>query len=165
MKYEFDGAYSGQRVTLTFEEREFVDPGFVLVFAFYQGKLLLTRNKRRGWEVPGGTREPHEWPIQTAVREVYEETGAELAALEPLGQYTVEMEGTPPFVKSIYVARVARLHELPSGFETDEVRLFAEPPTVEEVRAGVEFSPILKDDVYPLALERLRGHRFSKKEQ
>jgi 8-oxo-dGTP diphosphatase len=162
MSCEFEGAYAGQRVRLTFEEHEFAEPGYVLVFAFYEGQLLLTRHKRRGWEVPGGTREPHEFPIQTAVREVYEETGAELAAIEPLGQYAIEAEGAPSFVKTIYVARIARLHEIPGGFETEEAKLFPEPPSVADVRAGAEFSPILKDEVYPLALERLRGHRFSK---
>ncbi|KEO81659.1 NUDIX domain-containing protein [Tumebacillus flagellatus] len=161
MTYEFGGAYPGQRVRLTFDEREFADPGYVLVFAFYEGQLLLTRHQRRGWEVPGGTREAHEWPIQTAVREVFEETGAELAAIEPIGQYAIELEGTPPFVKTIYVARIARMHAIPIGFETEEARLFATPPTPEEVRDGEGFSPILQDDVYPLALERVLAHRFA----
>nr|WP_236587924.1 NUDIX domain-containing protein [Tumebacillus amylolyticus] len=126
---------------------------------------MLTRHQRRGWEVPGGTREAQEWPIQTAVREVYEETGAELAAIEPLGQYAIELDGTPPFVKTIYVARIARMHAIPAGFETEEAKLFAEPPSVEEVRAGAEFSPILKDEVYPLALERVLKHRFAQVEK
>lgn len=160
MRYEFAGAYPGQRVTLTFDEQEFADPGYVLVFAFYKGELLLTRHQKRGWEVPGGTREAGEWPIQTAVREVFEETGAELAAIEPLGQYSIESDENLPLVKTIYVAKVLRLHEIPAGYETVEARLFPEPPAVQMVRESAEFSPILKDEVYPLALERLLGHRF-----
>jgi 8-oxo-dGTP diphosphatase len=158
----FPGAYPNQTVRLTFEEAEFLDPGYVLVFAFHQGRLLFTRHRTRGWELPGGTREDGEWPLQTAIREVYEETGAELSAIEPIGQYVIETPGEPPLVKTIFAAKIARLHDLPSGFETSERRLCAEPPSSEEVRRREDFSLVLKDDVYRLALERVRGHRFAR---
>jgi 8-oxo-dGTP diphosphatase len=162
VRHEFEGAYPGQRVRLSFDEADFQEPGCVLVFAFWEGKLLMTRHQKRGWEIPGGTCEPGEWPIQTAIREVYEETGAELAAIEPIGQYVVETDGAAPMVKTIYVAKVGRMHPLPDGFETEAVRLFAEPPSAAEVKAGAEYSSILKDDVYRLALDAVRGHRYVK---
>ncbi|ASS77241.1 hypothetical protein CIG75_15215 [Tumebacillus algifaecis] len=121
----------------------------------------MTRHQTRGWELPGGTREAGEWPLQTAIREVYEETGAEVCAIEPLGQYVIEAEGMGPLVKTIYVAKVERMHSLPDGFETEEVRHFANPPSSEVVKAGAEYSLILKDDVYLHALERVREHRFA----
>lgn len=161
MSYEFAGSYPEQRVRLTFDLDELIDPGYVLVFPFYRGQLLLTRHKKRGWEVPGGTREAGEWPIQTAIREVYEETGAEIGAIEPLGQYVIEAPNMQTLVKTIYVARVSALHAIPDGFETEERKLFDEPPAWELVRENAEFSLILKDDVYRLALEQVRGHRFA----
>lgn len=160
MTYQFAGSYPEQRVTLTFEREQFQDAGYVLVFAFHRGRLLLTRHRKRGWEVPGGTRERGEWPIQTAIREVYEETGGEVAAIEPLGQYVIETPNERTMVKTIYLADIARLHPLPDGFETEEIRLFDDPPAPEQVQADAGFSLILKDDVYRLALEKLQGHRF-----
>ncbi|TCP55374.1 8-oxo-dGTPase [Tumebacillus sp. BK434] len=160
MRYEFAGSYPGQQVRLSFARCDFQEAGYVLVFAFYEGRLLMTRHQKRGWEIPGGTREAGEFTVQTAIREVYEETGAEVCAIEPLGQYVIEADGMAPLVKTIYVAEIGALHPLPEGFETEEVRLFDEPPTPEAVKAGAEYSLILKDDVYAHALERVRGHRF-----
>jgi 8-oxo-dGTP diphosphatase len=161
VSYEFAGSYPEQRVRLTFDLSELIDPGYVLVFPYFKGRLLLTRHKKRGWELPGGTRETGEWPIQTAIREVYEETGAEISAIEPLGQYVIEAPNAETLVKTIYVAQVSALYAIPDGFETEEARLFDEPPAWEQVRANEEYSLILKDDVYRLALEQVRGHRFA----
>jgi 8-oxo-dGTP diphosphatase len=159
----FAGSYPDQTVRLTFDPVKYIDAGYVLVFAFYQGRLLFTRHQKRGWEIPGGTREPGEFPVQTAVREVYEETGAEVAALEPIGQYVIESPHAPDMVKTIYVADICAVHPLPSGFETEEVRLLAmeDVPTPDEVKEREDWSPILKDDVYRHALEIVRGHRFA----
>lgn len=163
MSHRFAGSYPDQQVCLTFEEREFRDAGYVLVFAFWQGRLLFTRHKTRGWEIPGGTREPGEFPVQTAIREVYEETGGEVQALEPVGQYVIETPGSEPLVKTIYVARLAAMHPLPDGYETEAVQLLRpeDVPTPERARNGSEFSPILKDEVYRLAWDAVRGHRFA----
>jgi 8-oxo-dGTP diphosphatase len=164
VSYQFVGAFPDQQVRLTFDEREFLEPGYVLVFAFWQGKLLFTRHKTRGWEIPGGTREQGEFPVQTAVREVFEEAGGEVMALEPIGQYVIESPGLQPLVKTIYVAKLVALHPLPDGFETEEVRLLApeEVPTPEQVQQDDDYSPLLKDDVYRLAWEKVREHRFAK---
>jgi len=159
--YTFDGAYPNQRVRLTFDPAQFADPDCVLVFAYHHGQLLLTRHKQRGWEVPGGTREPGELPLQTVMREMQEETGAELDAVEPLGQYVIEQLDSARMVKTIYVARIRALHPLPTGFETAEIRLMQEAPAWEVVQADPTYSPLLKDDVYRLAVERLRGHRYT----
>ncbi|HEU4963818.1 MAG TPA: NUDIX domain-containing protein [Bacilli bacterium] len=160
MSHTFAGSYPGQHVTLTFNPSEFRDAGYVLVFAFHEGRLLLTRHRKRGWEIPGGTREQGEWPIQTAIREVYEETGGEVAALEPLGQYVITSPDQPIMVKTIYIAEIARLHPLPDGFETEEIRLLDDPPSPEQVRSDASYSRIMKDDVYRLTLQALQGHRL-----
>jgi 8-oxo-dGTP diphosphatase len=161
VKHEFNGAYPNQRVRLTFDCQELLDPGYVLIFPFYQGRLQLTKHRERGWELPGGTRIPGEFPIQTVVREMYEETGSELDSVEPIGQYVIEAPNEPLFVKTIYVARICNMHPIPGGFETLAVELFDQPPSPEEIRTRDDYSPILKDDVYRLALDVVRGHRFA----
>lgn len=161
MSHEFEGAYPNQRVRLTFDSQEFIDPGYVLIFPFYKGRLLLTKHRVRGWELPGGTRDPGEFPIQTVIREMYEETGAELEAVEPIGQYVIDSPDEPLFVKTIYVAKVSNVYPLPDGFETMAVELFEKPPCPDGICQDDGFSPILKDNVYRLALDVVRGHRFA----
>ncbi|GIM44804.1 hypothetical protein DNHGIG_03530 [Collibacillus ludicampi] len=155
MLYEFSGAYGG-RVTLTFERDRAKDPSYVLIFPFFRGQLLMAKHMKRGWEVPGGTMEPGEMPICTAIRETYEETGAELDAIEWIAQYTVREKGKKDLIKSVYIARVAHLQMLPSGFETTEVRLFKEWPAPEDIRSDQTYSPIMKDDVYLYVINHIR---------
>ncbi len=59
----------------------------VSVLVWQKKGLLLLRRRRhfeeintgKGlWELPGGKREPGEWPTQTALREIKEETGWQL---------------------------------------------------------------------------------------
>ena len=151
----FPGAYPNQQIILTFQKEDFCDPGYVLIFAFAQEKLLFTHHRERGWELPGGTREPDEWPIMTAMREVYEETGAELSAIEPIGQYIINYPDQPRQIKTIYIAKIQQLHPLPSGFETDNRKLI-EPPDADNILINPQFSLLLKDGVYrhslPVAL-------------
>ncbi|MFI6030727.1 NUDIX hydrolase [Amycolatopsis magusensis] len=43
-----------------------------------EGRVLLLRNERAEWELPGGRLEPGEAPEECVVREVREETGLEV---------------------------------------------------------------------------------------
>ncbi|WP_018130729.1 NUDIX hydrolase [Effusibacillus pohliae] len=161
--FQFPGAYGGQ-VTLSFDPAEVKPAGYVLVMPFYHGKLVLAKHSRRGWEVPGGTVEPNELPIQAAIRETYEETGAEIDAIEWIGQYVIVEENRPPMIKSVYIARVACLHPLPPDFETEDVRVCDAPPDPELIRQDAGYSPILRDSVYPYVLRRIAqlNHPFAK---
>lgn len=47
--------------------------------------VVFIRHPARGWEMPGGTIEPGESPIQAAVREFREETGFDLLGPRHLG--------------------------------------------------------------------------------
>src|SRR6476620_2328130 len=79
------------------------DHGFVSCRFFDQ--WLLTKHKERGWEFPGGKREPGETIEEAAIREVEEETGAKLKTLHFIGEYEVT-DKENSFVKAIYYAEV-----------------------------------------------------------
>lgn len=49
------------------------------------GRCVLAKAAEFGWMVPGGTREPGETPLETAVREMREEIGATLVSYRPIG--------------------------------------------------------------------------------
>jgi len=70
-----------------------VHPGAVVVLAIdEQGRVLLIRNRRYAvdqvlWELPAGTLEKKEDPMNCAGRELVEETGYLAKRLRPIGSY------------------------------------------------------------------------------
>lgn len=54
-----------------------------------RGEVLLVHHAYgvENWEIPGGAGEPDESPAQTAVREVFEETGLRVRAVAATGWY------------------------------------------------------------------------------
>ncbi|MGG4449873.1 NUDIX domain-containing protein [Brevibacillus sp. HB1.4B] len=154
--YAFNDDF-GLPVKLTFSPEEYRNhqAGHVLIFAFYQGKLLFTRHRKRGVELPGGKVEVGESSLAAAVREVYEETGAILEGIERIGQYTID----DSMRKDIYIAKVAHYTNQPSGRDVLATIVFADIPR--DVKGNQEFSRILQDDVYPLTLDRALRHPFA----
>lgn len=145
--------HCGLPVTLTFDPAIYRERAakHVLVFPFYQQKLLFTIHTERGIELPGGKIEPGETSIAAAVRETYEETGYALSAIQKVGQYTVG----DTIVKDIYVAQVEghvqeMIHDNVGGC------LLLDIP--ETLKNDDKYSPTLRDDVYPLTLAYLREH-------
>lgn len=147
----------GLPVQLTFDPDEYRShpAGHVLIVPFYQGKLLFTRHRSRGVELPGGKVEPGESSLAAAVREVYEETGAVLEGIERIGQYTLSGGQR----KDIYIAKVLTYEKKPPGADVQETVMFADIPR--DIKNDEQFSRILRDDVYPLTLERALRHPFA----
>lgn len=103
---------------------------FAVIIARSEGKWVFCKHKDRDtWEVPGGHREPKEAILDTAKRELYEETGALEFDLSPVCVYSViapdNFDGAESF-GMLYYADIHRFErELHSEIEkivvTDEL--------------------------------------------
>lgn len=126
----------------------------VLVFAITEdGKIILTKHKNRGWEIPGGKVEPGESPLEAAHRELLEETGVKVKDLTFLGQYIIEQGNHEPrIIKNVYQGVVTEIGEIPKGYETECCGCFSlglQPFTK-------EFSPFIQDHVFPLCARHIK---------
>lgn len=76
-----------------------IDPALctaVFCITTYEGKLLLTENGKRGWEIPGGHKEEGESIQDAVIREVAEETGAVIDDIEMFGFKVISPESPVP---------------------------------------------------------------------
>ena len=131
---------------------EFGEAWHVLVLCRFQGKWVLTRNRKRGLEFPGGKREQGETIEEAAIREVYEETGGIVSDLLFLGQYKVH-DVHKPFVKSIYYTKLREMTLKHDYLETDGPELLEALP--QDIKSVSEFSFIMKDEILTLSLKQL----------
>lgn len=64
---------------------------FAVIVSRTNGKLVFCKHKKRDtYEIPGGHREPGETIIETAKRELMEETGATQFSITPVCVYSVK---------------------------------------------------------------------------
>lgn len=133
------------RVLLEFKKSAFsTPPQHVLVICFYKNNWLLTKHKKRGLEFPGGKAEEGETIEETALREVFEETGAVLKNLSYIGEYEVS-EGDHTFVKAIFYGEAEKLEKKESYLETEGPVLIE--GDILKLRHGEDYSFIMKDMV------------------
>lgn len=63
---------------------------FAVIISKHNGKWVFCKHRERNtYEIPGGHREPHESILETARRELYEETGALEFDITPVCVYSV----------------------------------------------------------------------------
>ena len=105
-------------VEVRFYDKEKVDDAllkFAVIIARSNGKWVYCKHKDRStYEIPGGHREPGEAIIETARRELYEETGALEYSLTPVCVYSVtapdNFDGQETF-GMLYFADIRRFEE------------------------------------------------------
>jgi len=91
--------------------------GTAFAFAFQEDRMLLTRLKKRGWDIPGGHIEGEETPDQAAVRETMEEAGVLVEPVQLIGIQELEVfdplprDGwsSPLSAQVFYLCRVVEL--------------------------------------------------------
>ncbi|APH04935.1 NUDIX hydrolase [Bacillus weihaiensis] len=91
--------------------------------AIYKGKWVYVRNKERStWEIPGGHREQGETIKETAIRELFEETGCIDVHLTPICDYSIGDSVTNTYGR-LYLGRIKEMGLLPAS-EIGEMILF-----------------------------------------
>ena len=109
-----------------FEDEKFT---LAVIAARYNDKLVFVRRRSfTTWEMPGGHRENDDESIlDTAKRELYEETGASMYRIAPVCAYTVDETGYDKLYGVLFVADIFKFGNLPES-EIGEVRMFDSVP-------------------------------------
>lgn len=93
-----------------------------VIVSRYRGKWIFCKHKEREtWEIPGGHREENETVLQTAKRELFEETGAKEFNIIPICAYSLNRYAMLLF------AEVAELGDLPES-EIEIIGFFSDLP-------------------------------------
>lgn len=87
---------------------------YAVIMTRYQGKWIFVKAKDKStYDIPGGKREENETIKETAVRELFEETGAVKSTCRPLFNYGVEQNGEISWGQLFY-AEAEELELLPA---------------------------------------------------
>lgn len=93
-----------------------------VIIARHKNKWILCKHKERDtWEFPGGHREEHESILETAKRELFEETGAIEFEIRPVCAYSLRRYAM------LFYAEVKEIGALPN-LEMEKIGLFDEIP-------------------------------------
>jgi len=96
---------------------------FSIIVSRYRGQWVWVKHKERNtWELPAGHLEPGETPMETAHRELFEETGALDFSIDPIVSYEGIYLGKPIF-GMIFLAKILKIGRLPD-FEIGEIGFF-----------------------------------------
>ena len=96
---------------------------YVVILSTYQGKIMLSRHKKRDtWETQGGHIEQGETPLEAAKRELYEESGAVEFDIAPAFDYWAE-DDKGNSNGMVFTATIHKLDPMPNS-EMKETALF-----------------------------------------
>lgn len=114
----------GISLDVTFYETNEIDDSlfkYAVIVSRYRDQWVFCKNKKRKWELPGGHREAGESIIDTARRELFEETGATIFELKPICAYSINSYGL------LFYADITVLGDLPES-EIERIDFFKEIP-------------------------------------
>lgn len=111
-------------LVIDFYDEQAVDDallGFAVIVAKHGGKWVFCRHKeRRTYELPGGHREAGEAIMETARRELHEETGAVDYAIRLICAYAITSD-TASSCGMLFAADIKRFEALPPDMEMAEI--------------------------------------------
>jgi 8-oxo-dGTP diphosphatase len=108
----------------TVEDQKLV---FAVICSNFESKWIWVKHKTRNtWEIPGGRREVGEDILNTAKRELFEETGATSFELAAVCDYSVTKDNETKFGR-LYCAKVKNLNPV-LEFEIEKIQFFNEMP-------------------------------------
>jgi len=110
--------------TVKFQSPDYIPAsGFTysVIAARYNDKWIFVRHHdRTTLEIAGGHIEPDETPLDTAWRELAEETGALDFTLECIASYSVEKDGATGYGRLFY-ADITEISTIPCTSEIEEI--------------------------------------------
>ena len=122
------------------------DLQYAVIVSRSAGKWVFCKHRERDTlECPGGHREAGEPIVQTARRELYEETGAVEYVMSSVCAYEVSREGEPPSYGMLYYADIT-VFESELTHEIDRIVFMDVLPT--------EWT---YPDIQPILIEELKG--------
>ncbi|MFH1254816.1 MAG: NUDIX domain-containing protein [bacterium] len=100
---------------------------FAVICSKFKEKWIWVKHKKRiTWEIPGGRREQGEDILDTARRELFEETGATNFELTEICEYSVTKDTQTRYGR-LYYANVKELKQT-LDFEIEKIQFFDELP-------------------------------------
>lgn len=117
-------------IKVQFYDGEIIDDTllkFAVIATKYKNKWIYCKHKDRNtWEIPGGHREKGEDILDTAKRELKEETGAEEFSINPVAVYSVTIDNETNYGKLFY-SEVKKLNQK-LEYEIEKIQLFDDIP-------------------------------------
>lgn len=116
---------------------------YAVIASKFNGKWVLCKHQERDtWEIPGGSREIGESLLETAKRELYEETGASSFKIREVCDYSVSINEKTSYGR-LFLADIVEFSDLPES-EIEKIDLFDSLP---ENMTYPDIQPLLHERV------------------
>jgi 8-oxo-dGTP diphosphatase len=98
--------------------------GSFAVIECQQKFLLCYNNWRKQWEIPAGSRENDETPMECAIRELFEETGQVVTDMKLMGLLKTESMDNKIKYNPVYYGEIDKLMPFLENKETTKITLW-----------------------------------------